>query len=54
MKKNGENEFCSPRRKGSLTEGYGFWADDALFDEANDRDKLWPAYMDDEINDLKK
>jgi hypothetical protein len=31
-----------PRRKGSLTEGYGFWADDAPpFDETNYRDKLW-------------
>jgi hypothetical protein len=30
-----------PRRKGSLTEGYGLWADDAPFDEANYRDKLW-------------
>jgi hypothetical protein len=26
-----------------LTEGYGFWADDAPFDETNYRDKLWPA-----------
>jgi hypothetical protein len=30
-----------PRRKGSLTEGYGFWADNAPFDETNYRDKLW-------------
>ena len=30
-----------PRRKGSLTEGFGFWADDAPFDETNYRDKLW-------------
>ena len=30
-----------PRRNGSLTEGYGFWADDAPFDETNYRDKLW-------------
>jgi hypothetical protein len=30
-----------PRRQGSLTEGYGFWADDAPFDETNYRDKLW-------------
>ena len=30
-----------PRRKGSLTEGYGIWAEDAPFDENNYRDKLW-------------
>jgi len=30
-----------PRRKGSLTEGYGFWADDAPFDETNYRDQIW-------------
>jgi len=30
-----------PRRKGSLTEGFGIWADDAPFDETNYRDKLW-------------
>ena len=30
-----------PKRKGSLTEGYGFWADDAPFDETNYRDHLW-------------
>jgi len=30
-----------PRRKGSLTEGYGCWANDAPFDETNYRDKLW-------------
>jgi hypothetical protein len=31
-----------PRSIGSLTEGYGFWADDAPpFDETNYRDKLW-------------
>jgi len=30
-----------PRRKGSLTKGYGFWAEDAPFDENNYRDKLW-------------
>jgi hypothetical protein len=30
-----------PRRKGSLTEGYGLWADDATFDETNYRDQLW-------------
>jgi hypothetical protein len=30
-----------PKRKGSLTEGYGFWADSATFDETNYRDKLW-------------
>lgn len=33
-------EIVPPRRKGSLTEGYGFWAD-APFDETNYRDKLW-------------
>ena len=30
-----------PRRKGSLTEGYGFWSEDAPFDENNYRDRLW-------------
>ena len=30
-----------PGRKGKLTEGYGFWADDAPFDETNYRDQLW-------------
>ena len=29
------------KRKGSLTKGYGFWADDAPFDETNYRDQLW-------------
>jgi len=32
-----------PRRKGSLTEGYGFWAEDAPFDENNYRDRLWQS-----------
>ena len=30
-----------PRRNGSLTEGYGFWANEAPFDETNYRDQLW-------------
>jgi len=30
-----------PRRKGSLTEGFGFWADSVPFDETNYRNKLW-------------
>jgi hypothetical protein len=30
-----------PRRKGSLTEGFGFWAEDAPFTETNYRDQLW-------------
>jgi len=30
-----------PRRKGSLTEGFGFWADNAPFNETNYRDQLW-------------
>jgi hypothetical protein len=30
-----------PRRKGSLTEGYGLWADEAPFDENNYRNRLW-------------
>ncbi|GHT79878.1 hypothetical protein AGMMS50262_23940 [Bacteroidia bacterium] len=36
-------EIVPPRRKGSLTESYGFWAEaaDAPFDETNYRDKLW-------------
>jgi hypothetical protein len=28
-------------KDGSLTEGYGIWAEDAPFDETNYRDKLW-------------
>jgi hypothetical protein len=35
-----------PGRKGSLTEGYGFWADNAPFDETNYRDKLWQTERD--------
>ena len=30
-----------PRRKGSLTEAFGIWADDAPFNETNYRDELW-------------
>ena len=30
-----------PRRKGSLTEGYGFWENNAPFDETNYRAQLW-------------
>ncbi len=30
-----------PRRKGSLTEGFGIWSEDALFNETNYRDQLW-------------
>ena len=30
-----------PRRNGCLTEGFGFWEDEAPFDEHNYRDKLW-------------
>jgi hypothetical protein len=30
-----------PRRKGSLTEGFGFWAESAPFNETNYRDYLW-------------
>ena len=30
-----------PKQKGSLTKGYGIWADDAPFDETNYRDQLW-------------
>ena len=31
------------RRKGSLTKGFGIWAEDAPFNETNYRDKLWQA-----------
>ena len=30
-----------PRRKGSLTEGFGLWAEEAPYDENNYRDRLW-------------
>jgi hypothetical protein len=30
-----------PGRKGSLTEGFGFWGNDVPFDETNYRDQLW-------------
>ena len=30
-----------PKQKGSLTKGFGIWADDAPFDETNYRDILW-------------
>ena len=30
-----------PKRNGSLTKGFGIWADDAPFDETNYRDQLW-------------
>jgi hypothetical protein len=35
------NGVVPPRRKGSLTEGFGIWADDAPFDETNYREQLW-------------
>jgi len=35
------NGIVPPKRKGSLTEGYGFWVTDAPFDETNYRNKLW-------------
>jgi len=36
-----EAGIVPPRRKGSLTEGYGFWENDAQFNETNYRDILW-------------
>ena len=30
-----------PKRKGSLTEGYGIWANNAPINETNYRDQLW-------------
>jgi len=30
-----------PVKSGSLTEGYGIWAEEAPFDETNYRDRLW-------------
>jgi len=36
-----EKGIIPPRRKGSLTEGYGCWADDTPFDETNYRNNLW-------------
>ena len=29
------------KRNGSLTKGFGIWAEDAPFDETNYRDQLW-------------
>jgi len=34
-------EMVPPKRKGSLTKGFGIWADDVPFDETNYRDKIW-------------
>jgi hypothetical protein len=31
----------SQKQNGSLTKGFGIWAEDAPFDETNYRDKLW-------------
>ena len=39
--KNPPKGLIPPKRKGSLTEGYGFWEDDAPFNETNYRDQLW-------------
>ena len=36
-----EGIVVSPRRKGSLTEGYGFWAENPPLDETNYRNNLW-------------
>jgi len=35
------DEVVPPRRKGSLTEGFGIWANNAPFDETNYREQLW-------------
>ena len=37
------NGIIPPRRNGSLTEGYGFWVNDAPFNETDYRDKLWQS-----------
>ena len=34
-------DIIPPRREGDLTEGFGFWEDEAPFNEYNYRDKLW-------------
>jgi len=34
-------EIVSTKRDGSLTQGFGIWADDAPFNETNYRDQLW-------------
>ena len=36
-----KGEIVSQKQSGSLTKGFGIWADDAPFDETNYRDKLW-------------
>lgn len=35
------DEIIPPRREGSLTEGFGFWAENTPFNETNYRDQLW-------------
>jgi hypothetical protein len=35
------SEESSAKKTGSLTEGYGLWADDAPFDENSYRSKIW-------------
>ncbi|MDR0792521.1 MAG: hypothetical protein LBE82_04375 [Chitinophagaceae bacterium] len=34
-------KIAATEKIGSLTEGYGIWADDAPFNETNYRDQLW-------------
>ena len=41
MEEMSDEGIQPPRRKGSLTEGYGFWAEGAPFDENNYRDRIW-------------
>jgi hypothetical protein len=36
-----EQQKAASENKGTLTEGYGIWAEDAPFDENNYRDQLW-------------
>jgi len=36
-----QKEEVFQKQNGSLTKGFGIWADDAPFDETNYRDKLW-------------
>ena len=42
------------RSKGSLTDGYGMWTDDAPFDENNYRDWLWRQKISEKSIQLMK
>ena len=41
-----------PRRKGSLIEGYGFWENDATFDEAKEYEQLKTIFFNSSKNSM--